>query len=210
MRARTTFTPHSLNEKKKGEGSDALSGKDNLSSDSLVSHTGSLHRSVPLASSSTSPPVSLASLLIKVRPEKFTPNWMYEGPTLLSLPLENWHKASLDASSFQVQARNALPSTSASSDPEEIWVASFSLALLPSRAGELVIPSGALEIVSEINTQKVLWPEAQPQWRQEPGIGALPTTIGDQKCVLVGLQKHYISSVGGTASQEPLALITVV
>lgn len=209
IRARTTFTLHSFNEKK-NEGSDALSGEDVLLSSSVVSDTGSLHRSVPFASSSSLPPLSLSSLLIKVRPEKFTPDWMYEGPTLLSLPPENWHKASLDASSSQTQAKNALPSTNAFSDSEEIWVASFSLALLPSRAGELVIPSGALEIVSEISTQKVLWPEAQPQWKQEPGIGALPTIIGDQKCVLVGLQKHYISPTGDATSQEPLALITVV
>lgn len=171
---------------------------------------------------STIPPVVLSSLLVKVRPETFIPDWMYEGPTLLPLPAEHWHCSVVEpplnrpslSSSFPPQySRTILPPHTTLNSAEEVWVAPFSLSLLPSRAGELTIPSGAVEIVSAVNPQQALWPEGQPQWKQDPDFTSLLSTITGQSCVVVRMEKQYnkcAGSITGNIAQEPMALITVL
>eukprot|EP00796_Vickermania_ingenoplastis_P009102 gene9102-6395_t len=90
------------------------------------------------------------SLMLKVRPERLAPDWLYAGPTLL--PLDN-------------------PGTDG-----DIWQQrTFELPLIPWRDGELSIPYNALEVVSATDTQCVVWP-ASPAWIQEKGTA--PTIEG--------------------------------
>lgn len=164
----------------------------------------------------SSPPTALSSLMIKVRPETFIPDWMYEGPTLLPLPIEHWHSVAVDRASApspsSLQSRSILPAPTSSGSSEEIWVTSFSLPLLPSRAGELMVPKGALEIVSATNPQGVLWPDPSQKWKQDVETISLLSTISAPKCIVVGLQKQYAGDVsgGGHSPLEPMALITVM